>query len=91
MGLEGQRADGSATTLVNAPSFQLQDGRAKVPERLRLSIHLEQSCAPTNDQVQTRTNDGSYSCYSSPAFSGVADGRIAGAGDDCPVLAGDRP
>ena len=28
-------------------------------------------------------------CHGSVAFSGVADGRIAGAGDDCPLLAGD--
>jgi hypothetical protein len=31
-GLAGQRADGSAIKLVNAPSFQLQNGHAKVPD-----------------------------------------------------------
>ena len=41
MGLEGQRADDSAVKLVNVPSFQLQKGRAKVPDLLvRLSSNL---------------------------------------------------
>ena len=37
VGLEGQHADGSSTSLVNAPPFQLQNGRAKVPDFVRLS------------------------------------------------------
>ena len=91
MGLEGQRADGSATRLVNAPSSQLQNGRAKVPDLLRLSSKLGESYAQTSDQIPTRPDEGSYPCYGSAAFSGVADGRIAGVGDDCPLLAGDGP
>jgi len=40
VGLEGQRADDSTIKLVNAPSFQLQNRRAKVPDRLRLRSNL---------------------------------------------------
>jgi tetratricopeptide (TPR) repeat protein len=37
VGLEGQRAAGSATKLVNVPLFQLHNGRAEVPDLPRLS------------------------------------------------------
>ena len=40
-------------------------------------------------ECQTRPAEGSYRRYRSAAFAGVADGRVAGAGDDCPLLAGD--
>jgi Flp pilus assembly protein TadD len=40
VGLEGQRADGSAIKLVNAPSFWLQNASAKVPDLVQLSCNL---------------------------------------------------
>ena len=72
MGLEGQRADGRAIKLVNAPSFQLQDGRAKVPNLLRLTGNFGQSCAQTSGQIQIHTDVGIR-------FPGVA-GSAAGDG-----------
>ena len=53
--------------------------------------NLGESYAQTSDQIQTRADEGIRPCHGSVAFSGVADGRIAGAGDDCPLLAGDGP
>ena len=48
-----------------------------------------ESHAPTSDPIQTRPDEGSHAGHGPVAFSGVADGRIAGAGDDGPLLAGD--
>jgi len=79
----------SATELVNAPSPQLLNGRAALPNFLRLSNNFGESHAPTGDQSQTRPDEGSYLGHGAAAFSGVVDGHIAGAGDDGPVLASD--
>jgi hypothetical protein len=75
--------------LVNAPSFQLQNGRAKVPDLLQLSHNSRDSYAPTCGQIQTRRNEASQPGEGVAASSSVADGRIAGAGDDGPILASD--
>jgi hypothetical protein len=64
---------------------------AEVPDFLRLINNLGESYAPTSDQFRARADKGRYPCYGSVAFSGVADGSLAGAGDDCHLLAGDAP
>jgi hypothetical protein len=87
--LEGKRADGGATEFVNAPSFQLQTGRAKVLDLLRLSSDLGESYAPARCQIQPHTDEGICPWAGSVALSGVAAGRLAGAGDDCALLARD--
>ena len=68
-----------------------KNGRAKVPDLLRLSSSFGESYEQISNQIQTLTDEGSYSCYGSARFSGVADGCIACSGDDCSVLAGDGP
>ena len=45
--------------------------------------------APTNDQSHACPDQGSYPGDSLAAFAGLPAGRIAGAGHDGPVLAGD--
>ena len=82
-------ANGSAIKLVNAPTFGLQNGRAKATDLLGLSSSLGEPYAPTSDQLRARTDQGRYPCYGPAAFSGVADGSLAGAGDDYRLLAGD--
>lgn len=89
MGLEGQRADRKATKLVNVPLFQLQNGRAKVPDFVQLSSGCRESYVPTSEPNQARPDERSYRCYNSVAFPGVAGGRIAGAGDNCRLLVSD--
>jgi hypothetical protein len=69
--------------------FQLLIGHAEVLDLLRLSNDFGESYARTTDPRQTRSDEASYRWDGSAAFAGVADGIIAGAGDDCPVLAGD--
>jgi hypothetical protein len=81
----------SATELVNTPSFQLQNGHAKVPDLLRLSGSFWASYAPTSDPSQTRPDDGIEQSHSWAAFAGVADGWIADAGNAGPLLASDKP
>ena len=65
--------------------------RAEVPDFLRLTNNLGESYAPISDQFRDPTDKGSYPRYGSVGFSSVADGSIAGAGDDCHLLAGDAP
>jgi hypothetical protein len=65
--------------------------RAEVPDFLRLTNNLGESYAPISDQFRAPTDKGSYPRYGSVGFSSVADGSIAGAGDDCHLLAGDAP
>jgi hypothetical protein len=57
--LEAYRADGHATGLVNAPSFQLQNGRAEVPDFLPLSDSFGKCYEATSDKSQTRPDEGS--------------------------------
>ena len=71
-----------------APLFPPQNGRAKVPVLL---IILGESHAQSRDEIQPRTNEGIHPDDARVAFSGVADGGLAGAGDDWPILAGDEP
>jgi hypothetical protein len=65
--------------------------------RLRLSSKLGQPYAQSSAAIQPRTGDGIYYyycyhyCFGSAALSAMADGSIAGAGDDCPLLASDGP
>jgi len=63
--------------------------------RLRLSSNLGQPYAQSSAEIQPCTSDGIFYrynyCDGSAAFSAMADGSIAGAGDDCPVLASDGP
>jgi hypothetical protein len=64
---------------------------AEVPDFLRLINNLGESYAPSSDQFRARADQGGYPRYGSVGFSGVADGSLAGAGDDCHLLAGDAP
>ena len=48
-----------------------------------------ESYAQASGKIQPRTDERIHPGYGSVAFSGVADRNIAGAGDDCPLLAGD--
>ena len=81
----------STTKLVKVPRCQLQNGRAKVPDFLRLSNSSGQSYAPTSDPSQARPAAGSWPSEGRAAFAGVGDGSLVGAVDDCPVLADNRP
>ena len=65
--------------------------RAEVPDFLRLNNNLGESYAPISDQFRARTGKGSYPGYGPVGFTGVADGSLAGAGDNCRLLAGDAP
>jgi hypothetical protein len=78
--------------LVNTPSFQVQDGRATLsdlPDFLRLSSDAGESHAPTGNQSQTCLTEENYPGGGPTAFASVADSRIAVAGDNCHLLAGD--
>jgi hypothetical protein len=48
-----------------------------------------ESYAQTSGEIRPRTDEGIRRRYAGFPFSGVADGYIAGAGDNCPLLAGD--
>ena len=48
-----------------------------------------ESYAQASGEIQPRTDEGIHRRYAWFAFPGVADRSIAGAGDDCPLLAGD--
>ena len=50
---------------------------------------LGQPYAQAKDEIQACTGKGIRSGLGLVAFSGVADGGTAGAGDDSPILAGD--
>ncbi len=52
-----------------------------------LSNNLGESYAPTGDQTQARPDERSCAGEGSAAFAGVADGRIAAAGDNSRLLA----
>lgn len=51
--------------------------------------NLVGSYAQATGEIQPRTDEGIHRRYAWFAFPGVADGSIAGVGDDCPLLAGD--
>ena len=68
------------------PLPQPQNGRANVPDLL---IILGEFHAQTRDEIQTLPDEGCHSGHDPAAFSGLADGCIADAGDDCHLLAGD--
>jgi hypothetical protein len=55
---------------------------------LGLISNLGESYAQSKAEIQPHTDEGRHPCYGSASFSGVADGSNAGAGDDCPLLAG---
>jgi hypothetical protein len=68
-----------------APRFLLQNGRAKIHALLIIG----ESHAQSTDEIKLGTDEGIRPGHGTVAFSGVADGGIAGAGNDCPLLAGD--
>jgi hypothetical protein len=85
------RGVGSATGLVNAPSFRLQNGHAEVPDFLPLSSTFGKCYEAISDKSQTRRDEGSHPSDGAVAFDDVADRLLSGAGDDRPLLAGDQP
>jgi hypothetical protein len=89
---ERQCAEGSTIKLGNAPWVQLRNGHAKVPGFLpRLSNNLGESYAPSSDPIQACLDRPGYPCDGAAEFASMADGLIAGAGDNCPLLARDEP